>query len=276
MAVLPDRKTFLEKAKHGNLVPVWKEILADQETPVSAYERVRSYLRQREHASHTYLLESVEGGENIGRYSFIGGTPRTIIRAYGRRVEIVTSGCDPWVLEDIDPLDALKTYMQQFSPVVDDPSLPRFIGGAVGFLGYDVVSQFEPRVPVIENDDIGNPDMVFMVTDGLIVFDRVHHTLKVVANAHIVGDPNEAYDEALKQIDELCEALQTPIQRVLIDTHDEVEPIEPRSNTPKEEFLGMVDKAKEYIRSGDIIQTVLSQRFEVDNEADSLDVYRAR
>jgi len=275
MAVVPDRQTFLEKAKQGNLVPVWKEVLADQETPVSAYERVRTYLRQRDNASHTYLLESVEGGENIGRYSFIGGTPRTIIRAYGRRVEINNTRCDPWILEDIDPLEALKIYMQQFTPGLDDPTLPRFIGGAVGFLGYDMVSQFEPRVPVIGNDEIGNPDMVFMVTDGLIVFDRVSHNLKIVANAHVVGDPDEAYDKALAQIDELCEALQTPIERVLIDTHDEAEPLEPKSNTTKEEFLGMVDKAQEYIRSGDVIQTVLSQRFEVKNEADSLDVYRA-
>ncbi len=275
MAVRPDRQTFLEKAKRGNLVPVWKEILADQETPVSAYERVRTYLRQREHASHTYLLESVEGGENIGRYSFIGGTPRTIIRAYGRRVEIAHNGNEPWIIDDIDPLDALKIHMEHFSPVVDDSSLPRFVGGAVGFLGYDMVSQFEPRVPVIGNDDIGNPDMVFMVTDGLIVFDRVQHRMKIVANAHIEGDPNEAYDKAVAQIDELCEALQTPVNRVLIDTHVNVEPLEPKSNTTKEEFLEMVEKAQEYIRSGDVIQTVLSQRFEVDNEADSLDVYRA-
>jgi anthranilate synthase component 1 len=265
----------LEKAKQGNLVPVWKEVLADQETPVSAYERVRTFLRRREHASHTYLLESVEGGENIGRYSFIGGTPRTIIRAYGRRVEVASNGSEPEVFEDMDPLDALKNHMQQFAPVVDDPELPRFIGGAVGFLGYDVVSQFEPRVPVIGNDEIGNPDMVFMVTDGLIIFDRVNHSLKIVANAHIEGDPNEAYDKALAQIDELCEALQTPVDRVLIDTHDEVDPLEPHSNTTREEFFGMVEKAKEYIRAGDVIQTVLSQRFEVENEADSLDVYRA-
>lgn len=275
MAVVPDRQTFLEKAKQGNLVPVWKEVLADQETPVSAYERVRTYLRQREQASHTYLLESVEGGENIGRYSFIGGTPRTIIRAYGRRVEINTIGSEPVILENTDPLDALKNHMQQFAPVVDDPALPRFTGGAVGFLGYDMVSQFEPRVSVIENDEIGSPDMVFMITDGLIVFDRVNHSLKIVANAHVDSDPNAAYDKALKQIDELCEALQTPIDRVLIDTHDEIEPLEPESNTTKEEFLDMVEKAKEYIRSGDVIQTVLSQRFEVKNEADSLDVYRA-
>ncbi|NLX27251.1 MAG: anthranilate synthase component I [Lentisphaerae bacterium] len=275
MAVLPNRETFLEKAKQGNLVPVWKEILADQETPVSAYERVRTYLRERDQASHTYLLESVEGGENIGRYSFIGGTPRTIIRAYGRRVEISTVGNERVVLDDVDPLDALKQHMAQFSPVVDDPSLPRFIGGAVGFIGYDMVSQFEPRVPVIPNDEIGNPDMVFMVTDGLIIFDRVNHRLKIVANAHINSDPDAAYDQALAQIDELCEALKAPVERVLIESHDEVEPLIPRSNTTKEEFISMVEKGKEYIRSGDVIQVVLSQRFEVDNEADSLDVYRA-
>ena len=275
MAVLPDRQTFLRQAQKGNLVPVWKEILADQETPVSAYERVRTYLRERDHASHTYLLESVEGGENIGRYSFIGGTPRTILRAYGRRVEITTVGQEPRVIEDIDPLDALKEHMQQFAPVVEDPSLPRFIGGAVGFLGYDVVSQFEPRVPVIPNDEIGNPDMVFMVTDGLIIFDRVNHNLKVVANAHINGDADQAYDQALAQIDELCAALKTPVERVLIDTHDAVEPLTPRSNTTREEFVGMVERGKEYIRAGDVIQVVLSQRFEVENEADSLDVYRA-
>lgn len=275
MAVMPDRKTFLEKAKRGNLVPVWKEMLADQETPVSAYERVRTYLRERDHASHTYLLESVEGGEHIGRYSFIGGTPRTILRAYGRRVEIVEAGAAPRWLEDVDPLDVLKQHMRRFAPVVDDPSLPRFIGGAVGFLGYDMVSQFEPRVPVIDNDEIGNPDMVFMVTDGLIAFDRVNHSLKIVANAHIDGDPDAAYDRALAQIDALCEALRTPIPRVLIDTHDAVEILEPHSNTTREEFIGMVERVKEYIRAGDVIQTVLSQRFEVENEADSLDVYRA-
>ena len=275
MAIIPDRQTFLEQAKQGNLVPVWKELLADQETPVSAYERVRTYLRERNGASHTYLLESVEGGESIGRYSFIGGEPRTIIRAYGRRVEISDNGGETKVVDDVDPLDALKSHMAQFTPVEDDPSLPRFVGGAVGFLGYDMISQFEPRVPVIGNDEIGNPDMVFMVTDGLIVFDHVQHRMKVVANAHIDGDPDEAYDKAVEQIEELIEALQTPINRVLIDTHVDLEPLEPSSNTTREEFLEMVEKAKEYIRAGDVIQTVLSQRFEVENTADSLDVYRA-
>jgi len=275
MSIVPNRATFLEQAKKGNLVPVWKELLADQETPVSAYESVRSFLREREQASHTYLLESVEGGEHIGRYSYIGGTPRTIIRAYGRRVEIEHVGGEPWIMEDIDPLEALKVRMQQLTPVLDDPTLPRFIGGAVGFLGYDMVSQFEPRVPVIGNDDIGNPDMVFMVTDTIIVFDRVQHRMKILANAHIVGDPNEAYDKAVAQIRELCAALQAPIKRIMVDANVDAEPLEPQSNTTQEEFLEMVEKTQEYIRSGDVIQTVLSQRFEVENEADSLDVYRA-
>jgi len=274
MSVLPDRKTFLEMAKRGNLIPVRRELLADGETPVSAYERVRTYLRRRDNASHTYLLESVEGGERIGRYSFIGGTPRAILRAWGRRVEIEEGGCTT-VLEDVDPLDALKAHMARFVPVADDPDLPRFVGGAVGFLGYDVVSQFEPRVPVVENDEIGNPDMVFMVTDGLIVFDRVNHNLKLVVNAHVSGDPDAAYDRALSRLDELQEALATPIRSVPSDVPADLSPLQPRSNTSREAFLSMVERGKDYIRSGDVIQVVLSQRFEADCAADSLDVYRA-
>jgi anthranilate synthase component 1 len=273
MSVQPDRKAFLKKAKQGNLIPVWKEILADQETPVSAYERVRTFLREKDHASHTWMLESVEGGEHIGRYSFIGGNPRAIIRARGSVTEITEGGTTTKVA-GADPLNALKAYMSRYQPV-HDPALPRFTGGAVGFIGYDMISVFEPRVPVIKEDVIGNPDMVMMVTNAIIIFDRVNHTMKVVANAYIDGDADNAYDNALAEIDELCEALLQPVDRVLIEAHLDVEPIEPQSNTTPDEFRGMVSKAQEYIRSGDIIQTVLSQRFEVENTADSLDVYRA-
>ncbi len=274
MSISPNREAFLEKAKQGNLIPVWKEILADQETPLSAYERVRRYLREKDHASHTWMLESVEGGEHIGRYSFIGGNPRSIIRTCGGMTEI-TEGETKLELKEPDPLSAVKAYMSRYKPV-KDPALPRFTGGAVGFIGYDVVSAFEPRVSLVQNDEIGNPDIVLMVTNSIIIFDRVKHTLKIVANAYVTGDPNEAYDEALAEIDELLAALQTtPVSRVLVDLHTEVEPLEPQSNTTPEEFKGMVEKAQEYIRAGDIIQTVLSQRFEVENTADSLDVYRA-
>jgi len=273
MSITPDREAFLEKAKQGNLIPVWKEILADQETPVSAYERVRTFLREKDQASHTWMLESVEGGEHIGRYSFIGGNPRAIIRANGTST-VITEGDRTREVNNADPLDVLKDYMVRYKPV-NDPALPRFVGGAVGFIGYDMISVFEPRVPVVENDEIGNPDMVQMVTNSIIVFDRVKNTIKVVANAYVNDDADAAYAEALAEIEELCAALLTPINRVLIDRFSSVEPIEPESNTTLEEFHGMVEKAQGYIRSGDIIQTVISQRFETHNEADSLDVYRA-
>lgn len=273
MSVQPNREAFIKKAKQGNLIPVWKEILADQETPVSAYERVRTFLREKDHASHTWMLESVEGGEHIGRYSFIGGNPRAILRARGTSTEIAESG-ECREVRNADPLSVLKEYMSRYQPV-RDPALPRFTGGAVGFLGYDMISVFEPRVPVVKKDVIGNPDMVMMITNAIIIFDRVNHTMKVVANAYVDGDPDKAYDEALAEIDELCAALLQPVDRVLIDAHLEVEPVVPESNTTPDEYRSMVAKAQEYIRSGDIIQTVLSQRFEADNTADSLDVYRA-
>jgi len=272
MSTTPNREAFLEKAKQGNLIPVYKEILADQETPVSAYERVRKFLRTKDHASHTWLLESAEGDEHSGHYSFIGGTPRAIIRTRGELTEI-TEGDQTRPLDGVDPLDALKTYMSRYQPV-EDPALPRFTGGAVGFMGYDIVSSFEPRVPLVENDEIGNPDMVLMVTNAFIIFDRVNHSMKAVANAYVTGDPNEAYDEALAEIEELCDALKSPLSSVQIDADTDVEPLEPDSNTTLEEFHTM-EKAQEYIRSGDIIQTVISQRFEVENKADSLDIYRA-
>lgn len=273
MSVQPTRTEFLKKTKQGNLIPVWKEILADQETPVSAYERVRTFLREKDHASHTWMLESVEGGEHIGRYSFIGGNPRAILRARGSATEI-TEGETTVRVTDADPLNTLKAYMSRYQPV-RDPALPRFIGGAVGFLGYDMISVFEPRVPVIKEDVIGNPDMVMMITNAIIIFDRVNHTMKVVANAYVDGDADRAYDEALAEIDELCAALLQPVDRVLIDAHLEVEPLEPQSNTTPDEFRAMVSASQEYIRAGDIIQTVLSQRFETEKTADSLDVYRA-
>jgi anthranilate synthase component 1 len=273
MSVQPSRSEFLKRAEQGNLIPVWKEILADQETPVSAYERVRRFLREKDHASHTWLLESVEGGEHIGRYSFIGGNPRAIVRARGTRTEL-TEGGKTVPLEGSDPLVALKACMSRYRPVAD-PALPRFIGGAVGFIGYDMISVFEPRVPVIAEDVIGNPDLVMMITNAILIFDRVNHTMKVVANAYVDGDANQAYDEALAEIDTLCEALLQPVERVLLEAHLDIEPVVPQSNTSPEEFKAMVRTAQEYIRAGDIIQTVLSQRFEVENRADSLDIYRA-
>ncbi|TAN37697.1 MAG: anthranilate synthase component I [Verrucomicrobia bacterium] len=273
MSCQPDITTFLQLAKQGNLIPVWRELLADQETPVAAYERIRAALRERDHASHTFLLESVEGGENVGRYSFIGGTPRALLRAWERKVEI-TDAAGIQTLENTDPLDGLRDYMHRFKPV-RDPQLPRFVGGAVGFLGYDCIAQFEPRVPLPQRDDLHAPDMVFMVTDALVVFDRVQHTIRIIVNALVQDDPEQAYAEAVAQINFLMGALEAPQARLLVAAYPPIETPQPRSNTSREQFTAAVEQAQEYIRAGDIIQTVLSQRFEAENVEDSLDVYRA-
>jgi anthranilate synthase component I len=269
-----DETGFRARAREGNLIPVWTERLADLDTPVSAYARIRDHLRRHDHASHTFLLESVEGGEQIARYSFIGGAPREIFRATGRRVEIEIPGGARETIDDADPLDLLRERMARYTPVRDH-ALPPFIGGAVGFLGYDCIAQFEPRVPVRTDHALRAPDMVFMITDALVVFDRVRHTIKIVANAHVDGDPDAAYARARRTIESLAEALDAPMAGRRMSLGGPLDPPEPRSNRTRAEFEAAVERAKEYIRAGDIIQTVLSQRFETEFDGEPLDVYRA-
>ncbi|MBP7274673.1 MAG: anthranilate synthase component I [Kiritimatiellae bacterium] len=265
---------FRERAQQGNLVPVWTELLADEETPVSAYARIRSYLRAHDHASHTYLLESVEGGEQVARYSFIGGAPRAIFRATGRRVEMTYADGSVTTMDDVDPLNALRDHMSRYHPVVD-PALPPFIGGAVGFFSYECIAQFEPRVPVRTDRALPAPDMVFMITDALIVFDRVRHTIKVLANAFVENDPDDAYAKACATIESFVDALDAPTPRRLSVVPAELPALEPESNQTRIQFEQGVKRAQEYILAGDIIQTVLSQRFETPFRGDSIDVYRA-
>ena len=268
MSCFPDKKAFIERASRGNLIPVWRELLADQETPVSAYERLRRP------GTHTFLLESVEGGEHIARFSFLGIAPRAVFRSTGRAAEIETADGRKEVFRDVEPLGVLKQHMARFK-AVPDPALPRFFGGAVGYLGYDAVSQFEPRVPQPAGPGLGWPDMVFDVTDTILIFDRLNHSVRIVSNAHIEGDPGRAYDDAVTRIDALCAQLTRPVPRYVIDLHERPAAVGSRSNMQRAEFLGAVERAKEYIRAGDIIQVVLSQRFEVESPGDALDVYRA-
>ena len=274
MMVYPTKEVFLEKSKEGNLVPVWCEHAAHNETAVTAYEKVRTFLRDSNQVSHSYLLESAEGIGKIGRYSFIGGAPRAILRAYGNKVEIEDNHSKKTVY-DIDPLEVLKSHMSQYKPVLDDKLESPFIGGAVGFIGYDMVSEFEPRVNRIKKDDLGAPDMVFMVTDGLIIFDRLKESIITLVHAHIKSDPEIAYERAIQELNNLELALETRIDIPTTIIPDKISSLEPRSNTTELEFFNMVDQVKEYIHAGDVIQTVISQRFEIDNDADSIDVYRA-
>jgi anthranilate synthase component 1 len=273
MSCYPDQTTFLQRAKQGNLVPVWRELLADMDTPVSAYQKLRRLLRQRAGETHTFLLESVEGGEKVARYSFLGGAPRFVFSARGRRVEITRPSGEREVLADVDPMDELRRLMSAYRPV-PDPELPRFFGGAVGFLGYDAVAQFEKRVPLSPGEAEG-PDLVFALMDTIVIFDHVRHTLKVVANVVVDEYVEEAYQAAVLRIDEICRGLMQPLPQHLIDARERPDPAPAQSNLTRAGFTGAVERAQEYIRAGDIIQVVLSQRFEVDYKGDPIDLYRA-
>ena len=270
--ITPTYSHFETLASQGNLIPVVREVLADQDTPVSAYEKLRTALRSEDPDACTFLLESVEGGENIGRYSMLGGMPRGILKATGRTAEYTENGTTQ-TFDDVDPLSVLQDLMSTYHPVPDD-TLPRFTGGAVGFLGYDAVAQFD-KVPLSDTPGLETPDMVFLIADTVILFDQVRHTMKLVANAFIEGDPKEAYDDAVARLDKLADMLQTPLPRRMLDATLPDTDLPFTSNTRQEDFEQAVDTSKEYIRAGDIIQVVLSQRFEVEGQDDPLQVYRA-
>ena len=270
--ITPSFAEFEQLATRGNLIPVVREVLADQDTPVSAYEKLRTALRAETPDACTFLLESVEGGENIARYSMLGGMPRGILRAKGRTADYHANGTVK-TYRDVDPLNVLQQLMDDFHPV-PDPDLPRFTGGAVGFLGYDAVAQFD-KVPLADTPGLDFPDMVFLISDTVILFDQVRHTMKLVANAFIEDSPRAAYEDALRRIDRLADMLQTELPRRMLDARSPDIDLPFTSNTRRDTFEASVEAAREYIRAGDIIQVVLSQRFGVEGRDDPLRVYRA-
>ena len=264
----PSLEDFREKAQHGNLIPVYKPILADMETPVSAFYKIEA-------SDYAFLLESVEGGENLARYSFLSSAPSILLRSIGNQVRIDDLRTGKTVeMESEDPLEALEELMTRYQPV-DVEGLPRFHGGAVGYLSYDMV-RFVEALPDDTEDDRELPDCFFMVTDTLLVFDHVNHQIKVVANAHINGDVDEAYAQAIDQIDALIAKLKQPVALnpdLIRAGHAGETPVS--SNFTKEDYEQVVLRAKEYIAAGDIIQVVPSQRFTVPISVDTFEAYRA-
>jgi anthranilate synthase component I len=249
----PSKSEFLKLAKHGNLVPVYREILADMETPVSAYQKLRK-------RGPSFLLESVEGGENVGRYSFVGANPRTVIRVEAHTGE--------------DPLRRVEQEMAKYKPVAL-PGLPRFTGGAVGFVGYEYIHFIEPTVPLPARDDLHTPVLCFMITDTILIFDRVSQTIKVVANARIDGPPELAYAEACANVDEMVAQLGRPLVVRPVEFRRDPPSLPVESNMTQARHAEIIERAKEYIRAGDIIQVVLAQRFQAPTKATPLDIYRA-
>ncbi|GAB4303939.1 MAG: anthranilate synthase component I [Desulfuromonadia bacterium] len=246
------------------LIPVCREIMADLDTPVGAYLKLSG-------RSHSFLLESIEGGEKWGRYSFIGCDPSLIIRSRDTTVEIVERGNLRRVRTD-DPLSVLKGELARYRPV-EFPWLPRFFGGGVGYLGYDMIRFFE-KLPTDRPRTIGAWDSYMVMTDTLVIFDTMSQTVKVVANAHIDGSipPEDAYREAIDRIDRIVSLLRRPL--VPPPPHPPQPPARFESNMTRDEFEAAVGRAKEYVRSGDIIQVVLSQRFTAPSTVPPFSIYR--
>jgi anthranilate synthase component 1 len=256
---------FKDLARRGTFVPVCKEIVADLLTPVSAF------LKIAEHADYAFLLESVEGGEHVGRYSFLGKDPFLILRARDGRTTIERAGA---VTESERPfVDTLRKLMADFrSPFV--PDLPRFTGGAVGYLGYGAASWFEPILGDLGAGADGSDQAGFMLFDTVLAFDHVQHRILIIANARITADEDlpSLYQFACAKI----EFLERELERSLSHVRSETSPaLALTSNYTRERFEEQVRTAKEHIAAGEIYQVVLSQRFEAEIGADPFTVYRA-
>ncbi|MDI6792858.1 MAG: anthranilate synthase component I [bacterium] len=264
----PNRNEFKKKAGQGNLIPVYTEILADMETPVSAFYKIARN-------DFSYLLESVEGGERVGRHSFLGISPKIILESKGPDITITRKEQSLVTKEKGDPLVFLKKLLEPLKPVAVD-GLPGFYGGWVGYLAYDYV-RFIEDIPDNNPDDLSLPDSIFMIANDLLIFDHVLHTLKVVSLAQIKPDQDadETYNETITRIEEIVSALRAPRELPSELKGTGRKAIKPESNFTKSAYESAVMTAKEYIRAGDIFQVVPSQRLSTPILSSPLDIYRA-
>ncbi len=260
----PSLEAFKELAISFNIVPVYSDILADMDTPVSAFRKI-------DNGGDAFLLESVEGGEKWGRYSFLGVSPRLIVRSKGGSIEIIENGSKRAV--EGDPIDALKDLMSGYR-AASIKGLPRFYGGAIGYFGYDVVRHIE-KLPDTAPKDLDVYDFFFILTDTLLVFDNVEHNIKVISNVYIDGsvEPERIYEKSIEKIDSVVRSLRA--NQVRHEDGGGPKAPEVTSNFRREDFLSAVERTKKYIKDGDIIQAVISQRFETELNAGPFDIYRA-
>jgi anthranilate synthase component 1 len=269
----PTADEFLKLAPQGNLIPVARRILADLETPLSAYRKIRGQ-------GESFLFESVEGGEHVGRYSFVGCNPRAVIRQDGQHIQMFENGrvTESFVVgRDVkDGLEVVERVMEKFRAVAT-PGLPRFTGGAIGFIGYEFIHDVEPSVPRPPQDDLKTPVMYFLIADQILIFDRAEQTITILVNA-IINDATsaeEAYENATSEIERILLQLEQPSEHQPVTLPAEIAPLPFESNLTPEKFQANVLAAKKYIQAGDIIQVVGSQRFSAPVTASPLDIYRA-
>lgn len=262
----PSKEEFLRLARQCNVIPVFREMTADTETPVSLFKKLAK-------GPESFLLESVEGGERWGRYSFIGHRPKLLIKIWGEQVEVSRDNGQPERLRT-NAFTYLRDLMEGYR-ALPMTGLPRFYGGLVGYMSYDMVRFFE-RLPDSKPDDVGIPDAVFMLPEQVIIYDNLTQTIKVVVTCHVPDDVNsaDAYGHAVQQIEETEELLHASIP-----SHPRPRGTRPEltliPNMDREEFERIVGRAKEYIEQGEAIQVVLSQRFHTDLSVNPFEIYRA-
>ena len=261
--IVPTRSEFESLARDDRLVPVYREVFADHDTPVSAFRKI-------DEGPYAFLLESVEGGEKWGRFSLLGSRPSRVFIARGERCEIHEGGkVTPCKGHPVEELGELLRKNQ----AVALPGLPRFCGGAVGYFAYDAVRWFE-KLPSKAKDDLGLPDAVFLFGDVVSVFDNLTHTMKVVTHARGGKDPGAAWDAAVRRLEAEVERLRRPLAWSEPPAAMG-EPAVPRSSIARDDFLEAVERAQEYIRAGDIFQVVLSHRMTADVRQPAFEAYRA-
>ena len=267
LQLYPPKKQFEKLAQTANTIPVYCQLLSDQLTPVSAFNKLSG------DTEHAFLLESVVGGEKIARYSFLATNPSAVFEAT-RDKALYTSeeGTQEWVVAD--PLQKLEEVLSNYS-VAHLPELPRFVGGAVGYAGYDAIRYYE-NLPDAPPDDRNLPDLYFGIYDDMVVFDHVQKLIKVVSHAHVGRHGVEgSYEDARRRIEKVVETLSQVQTAPLTPMTAPEKSLPYESNFAKEDFERAVDTCKEYIRAGDVFQVVISQRLSVDTTASPFDIYRA-
>jgi anthranilate synthase component 1 len=266
----PSLEQMRDLRSEGNLCPIYREILADLETPVSAYLKIAR-------GPYSFLLESIEGGEHIARYSFLGSNPYMVLTMDRGVAQAIQQHGYKQTLAYDDPLVMLGSHLSDYRPV-RLPDLPLFVGGAVGYLAYETVNYFEERLPRLEGCDYQMPEAIWMFVDTLLVFDHLRHNIKVVSHVHLdTHDLEGEYQRAVARIEELIDLLRQPLPagstRQPGNPPPERAPL--RSNTTREQYAENVRRGKEYIMAGDIFQVVPSQRFSRPTSADAFTIYRA-
>jgi anthranilate synthase component 1 len=265
--VTPTLDEFIELAKRGNVVPIFAEFIADGETPVAAFKKLDC-------GGYSFLFESTEKNDVSGRFSFVGINPCVVVKSHGRDVRIIEEGSERRVQMSSDPVDQVRNLMARYQ-FVSRPELPRFSGGAVGFIGYEAIHSFEPKVPFAQRDELHLPEALFMIPSALLVFDHRLRSLKIIVNAFLGdGSPEQVHAHAVGCLASITEQLAQAVDLRLVPIMEHAEQPLPRSNFSREEFERAVKRAKEYIAAGDVFQVVLSQRFESSFAGEPLDFYR--